>query len=282
MYVLIQPSPEPFHHNSDNNESEYFSETLAAESLPHYQPAPAQVKESPSPTTSPYSSVDATNHVNNNNNGQNYHQTVPAPASHSNLVNNNPKYHQQTNYSGEGLQSNGNSQPLMRNNVVMSASIPSGGVSASSQIQQQLQQKYYDQYENYAKPNQSLTNSAGANGNAVNNNTLHQNGMSQTAYNGAKAYGAHPQQMTSSYNQQMAYNNHYNSHQNGSSVGKIADYDPLTDGPRRNIPQTTRPNPTLIYSSDRPARELPIQIPFRLLFCPFPHQITFVQLVQNF
>lgn len=33
-------------------------------------------------------------------------------------------------------------------------------------------------------------------------------------------------------------------------IGKISDYDPLTDGPR-NIPNTTRSSSTLIYSSDR-------------------------------
>lgn len=129
----------------------------------------------------------------------------------------------------------------------MGASIPSGGVSASSQMQQQLQQKYYDQYENYAKPMPSAAN----NGNAVNGNgNHHQNGMSQSAYNGTKAYAGHPQQMTTSYNQQMAYNNQYNQ----NSVGKIADYDPLTDGPR-NVPQTARTNQTLIYSSDRAPSE---------------------------
>lgn len=221
--------------------------------MPHYQPAPPTVlKETPSPTHSPYSSVDATNHVNNNQQQQ-QQQTIQQ----SNLINNNPKYHQPPIYNGNGnstqTNGNGNAPPqLVRNNVVMSASIPSGGVSASSAMQQQLQQKYYDQYENFR---------ANGNGNVANGNGNHQqNGMSQSAYNGTKAYAAHPQQqqqqpqMTTSYNQQqMAYNNHYNNHQNGSSgVGKIADYDPLTDGPR-NVPQTARTNQTLIYSSDQRA-----------------------------
>lgn len=256
LFVLISSS---HHHQplfititSDNNESEYFSETLAAESLPHYQATPSPVKESP--TTSPYSSVDATNHVNNN--GQHYQQHSPAiPAAQQNtMTNNNHKYHQAPAYNNNNTHTNGNGQPqLVRNNVVMSASIPSGGISASSQMQQQLQQKYYDQYENYARPAPSA-NGNGVNGNGINNNH-HQNGMSQSVYNGSKAYAGHPQQqMTASYNQQMAYNNHYNNHQNGSGVGKIADYDPMTDGPR-NIPQTARPNQTLIYSSDRAPRE---------------------------
>lgn len=211
------------------------------------------MKETPSPSSSsPYSSIDATNQVNNN--GQQYHQPSIAASvqQHSNLINNNQKYQQPPNYTTSNNNStptNGNGQPqLVRNNVVMGASIPSGGVSASSQMQQQLQQKYYDQYENYAKPMPS------GNGNGVNGNgNHHQNGMSQSAYNGSKGYAGHPQQMTTSYNQQMAYHNQYN--QNGSGVGKIADYDPLTDGPR-NVPQTARTNQTLIYSSDRAASEL--------------------------
>jgi LIM and SH3 domain protein 1 len=210
--------------------------------LPHYQPPPQ--KETPSPTNSPYSSVDATNHVNNN--GQ-----------QSNLINNNQKYHQPPMYNGNGngTHTNGNG---VRNNVVMSASIPSGGVSATSAMQQQLQQKYYDQYESFR------SNGNGVNGNGNGN---HQNGMSQSAYNGTKAY-APAKQMTTSYNQQqMAYNNHYNSQQNGSNVGKIADYDPLTDGPR-NVPQTQRSNQTLIYSSEQrgAAREYSDSVKFIVFF----------------
>lgn len=266
--MLIYPSP-PSSPHPDNNESEYFSETLAAESLPHYQPAPPVIKDSPSPT----SPVELINHVNNN--GQQYHQQpqkqqTPSPPQ-INVVNNNPKYQQPPLYNNN-THTNGNGVPpqLGRTNVVMSASIPSGGVSASSQMQQQLQQKYYDQYENYARPSPTAaTNGNGVvSGNGVNNNH-HQNGMTQSAYNGTKAYAGNPQQMTASYNQQMAYNNHYNQQNGGTGVGKIADYDPLTDGPR-NVPQTARPNQTLIYSSDRATREYSdSNAHFVLCFVPF-------------
>lgn len=153
------------------------------------------------------------------------------------MINNNPKYQQPPpNYNTNG---NGNIPQIPRNNVVHGAAIPSGGISNNQQMQQQLQQKYYDQYENYARP---------ANGN--NNNNGH-NGMTQSQ-NMKMAYG-HPQQqqqMTASYNQQMNYYNQQ--HQNGGGVGKISDYDPITDSPR-NIPQAGRQNQTLIYSSDRAA-----------------------------
>lgn len=276
MCVAISSSPH--HARSDNSESEYFSETLAAESLPHYQ---APIKDSPSPTSSsPYSSpVEAANHVNNN--GQHFQQPLPAATQKNNMINNNQKYPQPPTYNNNNMHTNGNGNgqpPLVRNNVVMSASIPAGGVSASSQMQQALQQKYYDQYENFAKPNQSATPNS-VNGNGMNNN--HQNGMSQSAYNGTKAYASHPQQMTSSYNQQMAYNNHYN--QNGPGIGKIADYDPLTDGPR-NMPPASRPNQTLIYSSERTNAQRESSDSFfirfvSLFFVLFAHQITFVMLV---
>lgn len=285
-YTITRSSPSHFITIKDNNESEYYSATLAAESA-HYQKAPSPLKKTPSPTTSPYSSVDATNHVNNN--GQQYQQqkqqpiVAPPPVQQTNLVNNNPKYHQPPTYNNTNTHTNGNGNAppqLVRNNVVLSASNPSGGVpggvSASSQMQQQLQQKYYDQYENYARPNPSSNGNGNGTANAVNGNGVNnniQNGMSQSAYNGTKAYAGQPQQMTASYNQQMAYNNLYNNHQNGSGVGKIADYDPLTDGPR-NVPQTARPNQTLIYSSDRAAREYSDSL--WSFFCSFVSFVPFL------
>lgn len=206
------------------NESEYFSETLAAESLPHYQP-PIDNNKKVSPTNSPYSSVDATNNYTNNN-SQQYSSPQHNSNENNNMINNNPKYQQPPNYNP---------------NVIHGVSAPPTVAMSNQQMQQQLQQKYYDQYE--MRPN-------------GNNNGNH-NGMSQSTYNNnptPKAYG-HPNQMTSSYNQQMNYNNQqYNNHQNGSSVGKITDYDPMTDSPR-NIPQAARTNQTLIYSSDRAAMQ---------------------------
>lgn len=237
----------------DNSESEYFSETLAAESLPHYQPASPEKDLSPtlqqpqhqhqksSPTSSPYSSVDATNNYMNNN-GQQYstQSTMPNMPMQQNNMNGN-KYQQQP--LPVSYNTNGNLAPRTNNHVVQNASISSagGGLSSSQQMQQQIQQKYYDQYENFTR-----------NGN--------QNGMSQSSYNSPQKTAAYPSQqqqpaqMSNSYNQQMNYNNLYNHHggQNGGGVGKISDYDPITDGPR-NLPQTARPNQTLIYSSDRAA-----------------------------
>ena len=212
----------------DNNESEYFSETLAAEVLPHYQPPPASTpsesSKTPSQKSSPSSSVDATsNYVNNN--GQPYPSMPPPPIS----TNNGNGKHQtqpstQHNTNGNGI--------LPRNSAPQSAT---GGMTTNQQMQQQLQQKYYDQYENYARSNGNY------------------NGMSQSSYNSPQKSAAYAQ-MTSSYNQQMNYNNYYNNHQN-NGIGKISDYDPISDGPRNIVPQAGRPNQTLIYSSDRAACE---------------------------
>ncbi|KAG5678836.1 hypothetical protein PVAND_008470 [Polypedilum vanderplanki] len=219
--------------NRDNNESEYFSETLAAESLPHYQPPTEKSANTISPTNnSPYSSVDATNNYANNNNSQHSYSSTSSSSppmsstggnmpTQQNMINNNPKYQQPPNYNGNG---NINS-PQRSNNGGMPVTV------TNQQMQQQLQQKYYDQYENQSRMNGS-------------------NGMSQSqsTYN-SKPYGQVPQQqMTASYNQQM---NYYNHHQNGGSngasgTGKITDYDPMTG----------RQNQTLIYSSDRAAMQV--------------------------
>lgn len=201
----------------------------------------------------------------------------------------------------------------IRNSVVQSSVNPSGGgganalqvnSKASQQLAaQQLQQLYYDQYENYARPtaqNTSIYNNNNIN-NSVNNNSNHNNNAAM-AYNNAhhpgQQYGNsgggggggivtgnnHHGHNTIAYNNSgnnvsaasvavaANYNNQYNNHMynsdgnsailhtnsshassgsgsGGGNIGKISDYDPLTDGPR-NVPNTTRPSSTLIFSSD--------------------------------
>lgn len=249
--------------NKDNNESEYFSEALAAESS--YQ------QQQSSPTSSPYNSMDS-NHANqypsqnqinngvtNNNNGMaNYPVAVQQPPSPQKQQ---PIQQQpiMKNGSHQVHQQNGAVPQNNRNNIVHSAAHPSGGLTTSQQIQQQLQQKYYDQYENYARPNP----------NAHINNTNHSNNINNNQiYNGSnnKAY-AHPQQPNAGYNvtqspshavhmQQQMANNYYNNHQQnggGGNPGKIADYDPVSDGPRNVAYQPQRQTSTLVYSSDRAA-----------------------------
>jgi LIM and SH3 domain protein 1 len=233
--------------------------------LPHYQPQPPvfSEKETPSPQkTSPGTSFDASNNYENNN-GQQYPASIPA----------NNKYQQQPPPPApNSYNTNGNGPIIRTSNIVHGASMPAGGISSNQQMQQQLQQKYYDQYESFGRANGNSAIISGGGGNInnnatnnninnINNNNNNNNGninsqMSQSSYSNPKAYG-HPQ-MTSSYNQQqmqMNLHNMYNHHQNGTGVGKISDYDPLTDGPR-NVPQTGRPNQTLIYSSDRAASKL--------------------------
>ncbi|XP_017861617.1 PREDICTED: LIM and SH3 domain protein Lasp isoform X2 [Drosophila arizonae] len=48
----------------------------------------------------------------------------------------------------------------------------------------------------------------------------------------------------------QASNGHLNAQQSSNNIGKIADYDPLTDGPRP-MPATGRSSTTLVYSSDQ-------------------------------
>ncbi|XP_059609181.1 LIM and SH3 domain protein Lasp isoform X2 [Phlebotomus argentipes] len=132
-----------------------------------------------------------------------------------------------------------------RTNVVHSSSHPSGGLIHAHQQQQQINQKYYDQYENYARP-ASYSN---------NNQSAGYNSQMVAGY--GNSYHHPPAQHTPAYTQNAyAQNNHYSQMGGGfnnataAGIGKIADYDPLTDGPR-NVPNTQRPSSTLIYSSDR-------------------------------
>lgn len=109
------------------------------------------------------------------------------------------------------------------------------------QQQQQIQQQYYDQYENYARPTAQSYNH-----NTINN--INNNHANVLAYNNAHTGQGY------SNNSHIANNHAYNAdHAHNPSavpIGKISDYDPITDGPR-NMPNTTRPSSTLIYSSDR-------------------------------
>ncbi|XP_026473238.1 LIM and SH3 domain protein F42H10.3-like [Ctenocephalides felis] len=106
--------------------------------------------------------------------------------------------------------------------------------NAQYQQQQQQQQQHYKQH---SQQQQSYT---------PNQNTAQQT-----------------QQMYHQGNQQAYNNAHKPNYVNNSSygnqnmqmsqtIGKIADYDPVTDGPR-NTPYTSRQSSTLIYSSDRGA-----------------------------
>ncbi|XP_055686854.1 LIM and SH3 domain protein Lasp isoform X2 [Lutzomyia longipalpis] len=154
---------------------------------------------------------------------------------------------QQQQYGGGG-QGNYNA----RTNVVHSSSHPSGGLILAQQQQQQISQKYYDQYENYARPASYSNNNQNAGGGYT---TQHVGG-----YGNSYHQQAPPQQQHTPGYTQNAYtqNNHYapqmgaynSTGGGGGNIGKIADYDPLTDGPR-NVPNTQRPTSTLIYSSDR-------------------------------
>lgn len=270
-HQIIRHTHTPFKHilhpKSDtpsDNESEYFSETLAAESLSQYQPQSHQNQSSAS-------------------------AAVPATQQQDQLDYNNIRnsvVQGSVNPSGGG------------------ANGPVNSKASQQLAAQQLQQLYYDQYENYARPTAQTTSIYNNNNinNSVNNNSNHNNNAAM-AYNNAHhpgqqyssgggggggmvvannhhAHNTHAYQ-NSGNNAPVAvaanYNNQYNNHMYsndghsaalnansslgsgggggggggvGGGIGKISDYDPLTDGPR-NVPNTTRPSSTLIFSSDR-------------------------------
>lgn len=128
---------------------------------------------------------------------------------------------------------------------------------------QNIQQRYYDQYENYARPNpnnsqQNYTNnnhqmaSHGGSNNGYYNNgqatTHHHQAQQQQQYHNSAGYAQQNYHNTAqNYAQQPYYagnaggayptgNGYGNSHHLESSVGgggqKITDYDPLNDGSR--------------------------------------------------
>ncbi|XP_059609180.1 LIM and SH3 domain protein Lasp isoform X1 [Phlebotomus argentipes] len=232
----------------DNNDSEYFSEQLAAESLSQYQapakqPPPPQAhhqanhhhnqsqpshvsyQQAQGKTAPQYGAPPAPQYTNNSS-------VSAVPAGQQLQLQQQQPYGQQPGYNN-------------RTNVVHSSSHPSGGLIHAHQQQQQINQKYYDQYENYARP-ASYSN---------NNQSAGYNSQMVAGY--GNSYHHPPAQHTPAYTQNAyAQNNHYSQMGGGfnnataAGIGKIADYDPLTDGPR-NVPNTQRPSSTLIYSSDR-------------------------------
>ncbi|XP_037043217.1 LIM and SH3 domain protein Lasp isoform X1 [Bradysia coprophila] len=274
-----------------DNESEYFSETLAAESLSQYQqpstpsptqpiPPPSQNNHSqlPSPINQPqsapvlvpnnsqlYASQNSHQHKQQQQqqvNQQKYQQQQPPPQQQQqpyqaqNNHHNNPNNYQSQNYA---------QQNNIRSTILQSAHNPSGSVVAAQHPNHQP--KYYDQYDNYARPNaQNLQYQPQQQQQHNNNNpnaVYHNNHY--TAVDGHGQYQQHPHhpqahQQQHQQNRGAGYNNaHYNPMALSYSaaempgvggIGKISDYDPLTDGPR-NVPNATRPTSTLIFSSDR-------------------------------
>lgn len=303
--------------SKDNNEleSEYFSEQLAAESLPHYQPPPpppvvapvshplsqtsmtgsssslssgmgpnATAATNPTAAVSQQAQITPTStltkhNLNNLNQAQNNYQSSQAAYQ---VANNNyrPQSYQQQltpqqgNHYHHNSNSSSNGSDIVRQSVLQSSQTPSGSVANN--------QKYYDPYDNYARPNpnaamvnnnnnynshyhhnqQAGVGGGGGGGNERSNGAAHnyhhmqqqqqQQQHHQQHQQGDGVYG-HPQQprfngQQQQYAQQQQYQYNNGNINNGAGIGKIADYDPLTDGPR-NVPQPNRQSATLIFSS---------------------------------
>ncbi|XP_001688892.2 LIM and SH3 domain protein Lasp [Anopheles gambiae] len=186
--------------SKDNNdlESEYFSEQLAAESLPHYQPPPPPPVVAPAagggptaqqqvnnnggmaggPTnTSQQAQIISTANITKHNQANSYHHQAAALQQQQQYqqMNNNNKAggyggHQQqpgsyptgAAYAQHAAANNGagpvgNSAEHVRHSVLQNSATPSGGGGGGAATQ-----KYYDPYDNYARPNPTA--------NQVNNN----------------------------------------------------------------------------------------------------------------
>lgn len=183
----------------------------------------------------------------------------------------NANYQTQQMYAQQQLQQQNFSN--IRSSVVQASVNPSGDqLMKAKSIQQTSSAQgtpYYNQYENYARPlsqNAPIYNNNNVN---ANNNANHNNNIAR-GYNNAHAPPQHSGQSYSghvvpgnnvnpaAYKTQSYHNHllssdatHLNSSATGNNqIGKIADYNPLTDGPR-NMPDPMRSSQTLIFSSDR-------------------------------
>lgn len=239
-----------------DNESEYFSETLAAESLSQYQPQSQQNQSA---------------------------AAVPAPHHQDQLDYNNIRnsvVQGSVNPSGGGANGPVNSKASQQ---------------LAAQQLQQLYYDQYENYARPTAQNTSIYNNNNIN-NSVNNNSNHNNNAAMAynnahhpgqqyssggvvVANNHHGHNTHAYQNSGNHapvavaaNYSNQYNNHMYSNDGhsaalnansslggggaggnggvGGGIGKISDYDPLTDGPRK-IPNTTRPSSTLIFSSDR-------------------------------
>lgn len=260
-----------FHFPSDN-ESEYFSETLAAESLSQYQPSPKHTHH-PIVPIQQYSSKQ--NESIQSQNSQLKHQQQYQSSNVQYPSATQQKYQQPDAHNQHPNNTHHNTTQLNYHSQAAAA------YAQQQQQQQQLQQKYYEQYENYARPKPATTSTSSTtptnhtshnyNNNTINsvNNNNHTNANSNPnvslAYNNAHHVGQGYSNNSMAHGNPIQYNSAMNNHVYGgdystklnsnavpigAGIGKISDYDPITDGPR-NIPNTTRPSSTLIYSSDR-------------------------------
>ncbi|KAL5291837.1 LASP1 family protein [Megaselia abdita] len=266
-----------------DNESEYFSETLAAEQFLQY--APQQI----SPPT-------ATVNANNNNNIHHKSQQQQQPQQ--------PQYNHHHN------------QPQPQQHYQQQPQYNMGGSNSSMHISNQQQPQHYEQHSptkqqqqqtllQQASYQQHQAQTSNIRSNAIQNSHVPADGYGNSFYDthDATTYARpnsnapinmynnnhhHHHQQPTQQPQPPHYQtpqNYYNNggggagdlvnsmsamgigsgpkHMNGGggggggNIGKIADYDPLTDGPR-NVPNTARQSTTLIYNSATGERGGPV------------------------
>ncbi|XP_037946598.1 LIM and SH3 domain protein Lasp-like [Teleopsis dalmanni] len=140
-----------------------------------------------------------------------------------------------------------NSYNQLRSSILQNSHHPTGALQAVNDVNTPTYA--YDQYDNnYIRASNNSSNSAVNPATVYNNNNGGLNYTTpQTQLNATLAHhsnGVISNGTTSSNGVTVVSGNPSN-----SNIGKIADYDPLTDGPRQ-IPNTGRQSTTLIYSSD--------------------------------
>ncbi|XP_034136258.1 LIM and SH3 domain protein Lasp isoform X2 [Drosophila guanche] len=167
--------------------------------------------------------------------------TAVASGSHHSHLNNNPSNGGTVNsYHSVNSNNNGSQQMQMRRSVA-SASVYDGSSNNSDISQQQQQQQ---QLQQMRSKHSGTAVGGGAAGGSGSGSAIQQLYASPNY-----------QSVTPSENALNVVNGHVSNHQQkmmpvgSSNIGKIADYDPLTDGPR-GVPGSGRSTTTLVYSSD--------------------------------
>ncbi|XP_034656663.1 LIM and SH3 domain protein Lasp isoform X3 [Drosophila subobscura] len=175
---------------------------------------------------------------------QQQHNPTPVAAvasgSHHSHLNNNPSNGSVNSYHSVNSNNNGSQQMQMRRSVASASVYDGSSNSNNSDISQQQQQ----QLQQMRSKHSGTAVGGGAAGGSGSGSAIQQLYASPNY-----------QSVTPSENALNVVNGHVSNHQQkmmpvgSSNIGKIADYDPLTDGPR-GVPGTGRSTTTLVYSSD--------------------------------
>ncbi|XP_017841924.1 LIM and SH3 domain protein Lasp isoform X3 [Drosophila busckii] len=169
---------------------------------------------------------------------QQQQQQLQQQHSHSSLVNNNTAHSGNSSSSNGGLNSQHNSNHSHSNNNGAPAHPHPASLSYPQQQQQSRSQASLQQQHSNNSINKQQQLPPPSNTNL------------QQLYVASNYSSVTPSENALAGKLHAGTNGHVSAQQSINNIGKIADYDPLTDGPRP-MPSTGRSSTTLVYSSDQ-------------------------------